>query len=355
MGELAPMAREIEAGVLATLAGVQRCREAYSLILGPAEQLNAEQNAQVVVSGEGELVLCGWCTPHPSHTRLRPACVTPPASPALESHMPRGCGAQTHPIPADRAAFFRGLYLDGDVATWNLRDQHMVQTCLRLTEHHANADGAPPKVLVWAHNSHCGDARATDLGTKRHEWNLGQMLRTTFGEPNVFIVGFGTYGGTVTAATEWGRPSQTFDLTEAEEVCGHVRPLLPKSLERTLGPLNGLAPLALIKHPGTRARIWQGSYSSVFHRGLIGLRKRLGPGAHALNACAVLLRSPRDDEQQCALREKLGVPRRQRAVGVSYKRAQEAVAHYVHASLTAQCDAWVHIDLTTALVPLTLA
>ena len=71
---------------------------------------------------------------------------------------------------------------------------HLVQACLRLVEYSSNV--GPAKVVLWAHNSHCGDARATERG-EHEEWNLGHMARATFGERNVFIVGFGTASGTV--------------------------------------------------------------------------------------------------------------------------------------------------------------
>lgn len=97
------------------------------------------------------------------------------------------------------------------MGTWNDRDQHMVATCLRVAEHHQLiADGRPPRMVLWAHNSHVGDARSTERGAIE-EVTLGQMMRTTFGSSNAFLVGFGTHSGTVTAAEEWGgvrgRPS----------------------------------------------------------------------------------------------------------------------------------------------------
>ena len=74
------------------------------------------------------------------------------------------------PCVADGEAYFRGLYTDGSVATWNLRDQHMVQTCMRLVEHHTSvAYGAPPRVVLWAHNSHVGDASATEVCRGAHQ------------------------------------------------------------------------------------------------------------------------------------------------------------------------------------------
>ena len=258
-GELRPMADDISIQLIATLGALQRQnRGQYSLMLGPAELLDAEQNAEVVVNGE---------------------------------------------------AYFRGLYTDGSVATWNLRDQHMVQTLLRLQNFHEAADGAAPKVVLWAHNSHVGDARATEMG-KHAEWNLGQMCRQTFGSNNVFLLGFGTYEGTVTAATEWGGAAQTFELNPAEE----------------------------------------GSHSDMMHCALPGIRERLGN--EALNSFLLLLRG--DGPEHKAVRAALGSPKRQRAVGVKYKKDTEAVSHYVKADLAAQFDAWIHVETSTALRPLPL-
>ena len=169
-GIMASRSDEIQSGLVQVLADLQRQnREAYALMMDPAELLNAEQNAQVVVNGEN---------------------------------------------------YFRGLWESdvGSVATWNLRDQHMVQTCLRLLEYHQTmgGTGGSVKMVLWAHNSHVGDATATELSV-REEWNLGQMMRTTFGAEAVFLCGFGTHSGQVTAAHEWGGEASTFELSRAED------------------------------------------------------------------------------------------------------------------------------------------
>mmetsp|Transcript_19697 Transcript_19697/g.40152 ORF Transcript_19697/g.40152 Transcript_19697/m.40152 type:complete len:276 (-) Transcript_19697:230-1057(-) len=272
-------------------------RSVYSMMMEPAELLNAEQNAQVVVNGE---------------------------------------------------AYFRGLWESGAVETWNLRDQHFVQTCLRLIEFHrplGSVEDVPQdvKVVLWAHNSHVGDARATELGS-REEWNLGQMMRTTFGDDKVFLCGFGTHSGQVTAATEWGGEPQSFELNEPEE----------------------------------------GSIDDVMHRALLQMRqKRDTPHSEAggqrqegsrgvepaeLNTMLLLLKdpceastpqgeaegelSPLAEERLAATREAFNQPRRQRAIGVQYKKETEATSHYVQAAVAKQFDAWIHVDRTTALEPL---
>ena len=273
LGELRGLADTIQDDLLSTLAELQRQnRETYDLVMGPAELLNAEQNAQVVVNGE---------------------------------------------------SYFRGLFEEGGggVNTWNLRDQHMVQTCLRLVEfHQIKCDGRPPKVVLWAHNSHVGDARATDRAAGE-EWNLGQMMRTTFGEDSTYLVGFGTHSGSVTAAVEWGAEAQTFELNEAEA----------------------------------------GSYSDILHSALPIVRDRLGVEGANLNDVLLLIRAEagraqeaRDgaDEKLTAMRKAFGPLRRQRAIGVRYQKEREDLVHYVNASLASQFDAWIHVDRSTALEPL---
>ena len=91
----------------------------------------------------------------------------------------------------------------GDVSSWNLRDRHMVETLEALVAHLEGQAGSA-KVAVWAHNSHLGDARATDMG-RRGELNIGQLVRERYGRDAV-LVGFTTHHGTVTAASNWDAP-----------------------------------------------------------------------------------------------------------------------------------------------------
>ena len=268
LGELRGMADAIQADLFANLADLQRKnRESYDLLAGPADLLNAEQNAQVVVNGE---------------------------------------------------AYFRGLFEEGggSVNTWNLRDQHMVQTCLRLVEfHNLIGDGRPPRVVMWAHNSHVGDARATNRAAGE-EWNLGHLMRATYGANNCFLLGFGTHSGTVTAAAEWGGEPQTFELSEPEP----------------------------------------GSLSDLLHQALPIVRDRLG--APLLNDFMLLLKAEEGvaeelmDERQKALRDAFAPARRQRAIGVCYKKEREALSHYMQCALASQFDAWIHVETSSALEPL---
>eukprot|EP00811_Abedinium_folium_P033180 NODE_6163_length_1699_cov_5.312977.p1 GENE.NODE_6163_length_1699_cov_5.312977~~NODE_6163_length_1699_cov_5.312977.p1 ORF type:complete len:345 (-),score=78.08 NODE_6163_length_1699_cov_5.312977:236-1270(-) len=115
--------------------------------------------------------------------------------------------------------YYRKQYSDAGI-TWNLRDQHMVSTVMRLAEHleiHSTSPpGAPPPgIVIWAHNSHIGDARATDHGKSAGQWNLGHMVRETFGAEQTFLLGFSTHDGEVYAAHEWGQPGRKVPLRPA--------------------------------------------------------------------------------------------------------------------------------------------
>jgi len=183
--------------------------------------------------------------------------------------------------------YYRSMFRGGP-RSWNLRDEHMADTLAALAEHF---DHGRSKMVVWAHNSHLGDARATQMGA-RGEWNVGQLMRERYGR-RVYNIGFSTYTGTVTAARDWGDPPAR----------RQVRPALP------------------------------GSYEALFHQ--TGL-DRFWLDLQAGGASTELLREPR----------------LQRAIGVIYRPETERGSHYFHAALPAQFDAIVHIDETRALEPL---
>jgi len=192
--------------------------------------------------------------------------------------------------------YYRTMFR-GRVSSWNLRDQHMAETLGALLEHLAAQNRAQPKhdtkVVVWAHNSHLGDARATQMG-QAGEWNLGQLVRQKHGQDCV-SAGFSTYSGTVTAASNWGEPAER----------KRVRPAMP------------------------------GSYEELFHD-------------VAIPAFALTL--PPDSHVAGGLRE----PRLERAIGVIYRPESEVASHYFHARLSDQFDAIIHIDETQAVEPLEL-
>jgi erythromycin esterase-like protein len=181
------------------------------------------------------------------------------------------------------------MFLSG-VSSWNLRDRHMAETLEALVAYLERRDGRPAKVVVWAHNSHLGDARATEMG-QRGELNVGQLVRQRHGH-GALLVGFSTHHGTVTAASNWDGPAER----------KRVRPALA------------------------------GSYESAFHDTHV---------AHFLLRC-------RDGEAENALSD----PRLERAIGVIYRPDTERYSHYFHARLSEQFDAVLHFDETKAVEPL---
>lgn len=190
-------------------------------------------------------------------------------------------------------AYYRAMFR-GRVSSWNLRDRHMAETLDALVAHLDRA-GGKTKVVVWAHNSHLGDARATQMGAEG-EWNLGQLVREAHGRESV-LIGFSTHSGTVTAASDWGAPAER----------KRVRP--------------GLA----------------GSYEALFH-----------DAAGAEPGLRFLLTLRGGGQVADRLRE----PRLQRAIGVIYRPETERFSHYFHARLADQFDALLHFDETSALEPL---
>jgi erythromycin esterase-like protein len=185
--------------------------------------------------------------------------------------------------------YYRSMFR-GRVSSWNLRDRHMAETLDALVGHLDRRVGRT-KVVVWEHNSHIGDARATELGA-RGELNVGQLVRERYGR-DARLVGFSTYSGTVTAATDWDGPAER----------KRVRPALP------------------------------GSYEALFHdTGLPHFLLRLRDGGHTA----------------AGLRER----RLERAIGVIYRPETERQSHYFHARLAEQFDALLHFDETRAVKPL---
>ena len=186
-------------------------------------------------------------------------------------------------------AYYRAMFRGG-AASWNVRDRHMAETLRTLADHLRATEHKPARLVVWAHNSHLGNAAATEM-TRHGEVNLGQLVRHDYGS-DALLVGFSTYEGTVTAASDWGAPAQRMA----------VRPALP------------------------------GSYEAVLH-----------------DAGAQLLL---DLRQSAELRRVLDAPRLQRAIGVIYRPQTERISHYFETRLPEQFDVLLHYDSTRALEPL---
>ena len=189
-------------------------------------------------------------------------------------------------------AYYRAMFR-GRVASWNLRDTHMTDTIDALLDHLRERDGFA-RVVVWAHNSHLGDARATEMGVIG-EKNVGQMVRERH-PTSTYSIGLSTYEGTVTAASDWDGPARR----------RRVRPALAGSYEDLFHEASGVAESDL----------------------LLDLRATTG----SLGM--------------------LAEPRLQRAIGVVYKPETERFSHYFHAILPRQFDTMLHLDRSHALTPL---
>ena len=195
--------------------------------------------------------------------------------------------AQNARLVASAERYYRIMYYGG-AESWNLRDTHMFETL----EHLLEARGPDSKAVVWAHNSHIGDARYTDMGAVRDELNIGQLCRERFSD-EAALIGFGTHTGTVAAATDWGGDMEV----------KRVRPSHRDSYERL---------------------------------------------CHDAGIPRFLL----DLDQDEALRRRLLQPRLERFIGVIYRPETELMSHYADASLPQQFDAYVWFDETTSVTPL---
>jgi erythromycin esterase-like protein/predicted phosphoribosyltransferase len=192
-------------------------------------------------------------------------------------------------LVAHAEEYYRTM-LGGHVASWNRRDRHMVDSLERLLAHLDNGTGKA-RAVVWAHNSHLGDARATEMG-RGGELNVGQLVRERFGAA-AMLVGFTTHTGTVTAASRWGGEAERKD----------VRPSLPGSYERLL-------------------------HDAGIDRAVLPIRTDLD------------------------LASALSGERLERAIGVLYLPRSERQSHYFHASMAKQFDVVLHFDQTRAVEPL---
>ncbi len=197
--------------------------------------------------------------------------------------------AQNARLVADAESYYRAMYL-GAADSWNLRDRHMFDTLENILAQ----PGPSRKAVVWAHNSHIGDARFTDMGLERGELNIGQLCRQAYGDDAV-LIGFGTHSGTVAAASDWDGPMEVKAVTPS-------RP---------------------------------DSYEAWCHE--VGVDRFLFD-----------LRAAEHDD----LRQVMAEPRLERYIGVIYRPETERWSHYGHAALADQYDGFVWFDETHAVTPL---
>lgn len=191
-------------------------------------------------------------------------------------------------VVAKAQKYYREMF-QGRMSTWNLRDRHMVETLVAL-KNHMRQNRQPFKVIVWAHNSHLGDASATQM-SERGEYNVGQLIRNLFPD-DCCLIGFTGYEGTVTAASQWGGPAERKNVI-----------------------------------PGLN-----GSIEKLFH-------------TIALPSFILRLREP-------CLEEALAAPRLERAIGVIYLPETERHSHYFFTRICDQFDAVIHFQETQAVEPL---
>ena len=186
--------------------------------------------------------------------------------------------------------YYRRMFAGG-AATWNIRDRHMADTLAEIAQRLDRDLGRASRIVVWEHNSHLGDARATQMADEG-ELNVGQLVRERWAKDS-FLVGLTTYEGTVVAASDWDRPGHV----------QRVRPALPGSFEALL---------------------------------------------HEVDAPEFLLLPDEDRRLPAGLRRE----RLERAIGVVYRPETERASHWFRARLGDQFDAVLHIDKTSAVVPL---
>ncbi|MES2536120.1 MAG: erythromycin esterase family protein [Pseudomonadota bacterium] len=194
-------------------------------------------------------------------------------------------------VAKNAETYYRSMFRSRD-ESWNVRDTHMAETLDALREHIGRHKGSRAKIIVWAHNSHIGDARATEMG-QHGQLNLGQLVRERHAPEETCLIGFTTHAGTVTAASDWDAPAELKNVVPAR----------------------------------------QDSYEGLFHDSGLGdfmLPIRTGESTSAA----------------------LTSRRLERAIGVIYLPQTERASHYFHADMANQFDVVIHVDRTSAVKPL---
>jgi erythromycin esterase-like protein len=189
-------------------------------------------------------------------------------------------------IVTSNAEHYYHTMITDDNESWNIRDRHMVEAL----DHIGQFYGSSAKGIVWEHNTHIGDARATDM-TSEGMVNVGQLMREKYGRENIYAIGFGTYQGTVIAATKWGVPHEVMPVPQGSG----------------------------------------GSWEEAMHR------------ANAANQYLMFT-----EENRKVFRDVIG----HRAIGVVYHPRYEHHGNYVPSRLSERYNAFIHVEKTKALSPL---
>lgn len=199
------------------------------------------------------------------------------------------CAMQNARVIKNAEEYYRSMYED-HISSWNVRDRHMTETLNILADHLEHKYNQPAKIVIWAHNSHLGDARATEMGEKG-EINIGQLVREQ--HTDTYSIGFSTYEGMVTAASNWDEPAEFKKIV-----------------------------------PGMK-----GSFEELFHE---------------LKYKNFILNLTGNEK----LDHYLKLPRLQRAIGVIYRPESERYSHYFFSHLPYQFDSIIHFDSTNPVKPL---
>jgi erythromycin esterase len=229
--------------------------------------------------------------------------------------------AEQNAIVAKNAELYYRKMIQGGTATWNIRDTHMMETLKRLMEFHNNNNNNnnkkdDSKSIVWAHNTHIGDARQTDMADAKMI-NLGQLVREYAGDKNaVLLVGFGTYKGSVIAAKEWGETMEKMTVPPAIE----------------------------------------GSWDSIIHKQSNGRNTLLvfrgESNKRNKELLATTITTKKEEEEDEEIKSKRTRRKGQRAIGVVYNSQYEKYGNYVPTILDKRYDAFLFVDKTHALHPL---
>lgn len=235
----------------------------------------------------------------------------------------------------DAEEYYRNIFAGG-VKTWNLRDTHMFRTLKSLLGHYSsflsNKEQSDVRAIVWAHNSHIGDAAATEYSSRR-ELNVGMLCRNHFRPNNTFHLGFTTSTGTVTAAKNWGGRRQRFDIN------------IP--LKGSYEQLFHLVSQELVRES-------QASTASASTSSPAGVP----PPSLSFRDPAADFGIPLKVSEQCRYqpsdlaRKLLSITRPERMIGVQYVKDREVQSHYIDCSLANQFNFVIHVEHTEALIPL---
>ena len=229
--------------------------------------------------------------------------------------------AEQNAITAKDAEKYYRTMMKGDVSSFNLRDTHMMDTLERLINFHgqSNISNVMPKAIVWAHNTHIGDARFTDM-SKRGMISIGQLVREKKGCQNAVLIGFSTYSGTVIASREWGKKMERMDIPPAKD--GSRDNLLHNLDKENVDEKDKDKLLIFPNQSNTYKSFQKNNYMY------------------------------NDDDLEENDGNKADRLRGQRAIGVVYNPECERYANYVPTSLCERYDALLFIDKTNALSPL---